>query len=316
VCLAGWVFDGILADGNNATLGIRGQDWECPIFAKLPTASKAAVTAAIAASTAATAAIAASTAATAAKLPLAADKPAAVHADVTTTTTSSSSSKSDVYVRPSTPQLKGMARAATTMSSLSSLSGFGGSSASLATAAAAAAEAAEQSPAIAASPATGRSAAAASRMLALPLTEPALAAAMSAAATPLSTDYVTLTHPAVNVDAWVEHQTQQQVQKITPAAIADSAAGGVISSQDDIAVLILGDDDAESDSKGVQYQPMGQVTSLTVSSSNAALEELTGSIGGGCGSNGGSSDKCWWFCMSPDACNNPTWWLGDYDGDR
>eukprot|EP00878_Enallax_costatus_P001235 GHUV01001378.1.p1 GENE.GHUV01001378.1~~GHUV01001378.1.p1 ORF type:complete len:664 (+),score=239.16 GHUV01001378.1:126-1994(+) len=34
-----------------------------------------------------------------------------------------------------------------------------------------------------------------------------------------------------------------------------------------------------------------------------------------CPVNSSSKRKNWWFCMSPDACNNPiVWWLGDYDG--
>eukprot|EP00879_Flechtneria_rotunda_P000981 GHRR01001115.1.p1 GENE.GHRR01001115.1~~GHRR01001115.1.p1 ORF type:complete len:1028 (+),score=415.34 GHRR01001115.1:835-3918(+) len=32
----GWEFDGFLADADNTALGIKGQDWECPIFTKLP----------------------------------------------------------------------------------------------------------------------------------------------------------------------------------------------------------------------------------------------------------------------------------------
>lgn len=35
-CPAGWQFDGLLADGDNNALGIKGQDWECPILARLP----------------------------------------------------------------------------------------------------------------------------------------------------------------------------------------------------------------------------------------------------------------------------------------
>jgi sucrose-6-phosphate hydrolase SacC (GH32 family) len=34
--LAGWQFDGFLAAGDNKALGLRGNDWECPILAQLP----------------------------------------------------------------------------------------------------------------------------------------------------------------------------------------------------------------------------------------------------------------------------------------
>ncbi|KAF6263804.1 glycosyl hydrolase [Scenedesmus sp. NREL 46B-D3] len=32
----GWTFDGYLADGDNQALGLRGNDWECPILSRLP----------------------------------------------------------------------------------------------------------------------------------------------------------------------------------------------------------------------------------------------------------------------------------------
>jgi sucrose-6-phosphate hydrolase SacC (GH32 family) len=33
---AGWQFDGFLAAGDNEALGLRGNDWECPILSRLP----------------------------------------------------------------------------------------------------------------------------------------------------------------------------------------------------------------------------------------------------------------------------------------
>jgi hypothetical protein len=35
-CFAGWQFDGFLAAGDNKALGLRGNDWECPILSRLP----------------------------------------------------------------------------------------------------------------------------------------------------------------------------------------------------------------------------------------------------------------------------------------
>jgi sucrose-6-phosphate hydrolase SacC (GH32 family) len=303
VAAAGWVFDGVLADGDNKALGIRGQDWECPILAQLPCVSRDAAIAAIAVSTAAVPAA------------IAAEAKLRGHLDQAATS-SSSSSKSDrtSQAGPGTPLLKGWARLKAISASLPSISGFGGSCLSLGAAAeAAAADDATSSSssssggpapcpgivsgsddtelsaatAVASAIAAAGSASAAAAAtgvgastLVLPLTEPALAAATSAAeAAPISHDDAILSHPAVNVDTWVEEQTQQQV----------GSAGD--------AVAVIRDDDAASDSAAKQLKV---VPASGFSSSSSS--------GGG---------KRWWLCMSPDACNNPiTWWLGDYDGRR
>lgn len=165
-------------------------------------------------------------------------------------------------------------------------------------------------------------------MLALPLTEPALAAATSAAeAAAGSTDDVTLmNHPAVSVDVWVEHQTQQQTEVVAAVAADDvisqmptmataaATADDVISAQDDITIIITTDDDAGSTIKSSQQQQLVLVADIASVASSADL--ISSGSNAGCGSNG-SSSKAWWFCMSPDACNNPiTWWVGEYDGNR
>jgi hypothetical protein len=214
---------------------------------------------------------------------------------------------------PGTPLLKGCAKFKANSASLSSISRFDGSCLSLGAAAVAAAadDAASHSSSgqapcsatvsstdgaafSAASAVANTIAAAGTGGLELPLTEPALAAATSAAeAAPISHDDAILSHPAVNVDAWVEEQTQQQVG--SAAAAADVVALVSAMTADD-AVVIIADDDAASDSSAKQQQ--------VVPASN--FNSSSSSDGGG---------KRWWLCMSPDACNNPiTWWLGDYDG--
>lgn len=333
----GWQFDGILADGDNRALGIRGQDWECPILARLPCVSREAATAAIVTSTAA-----ASAAMAAAKLPQQLSLLSPGTATVCTAACSSSS-KSDGMSQlepPCTPLLKG--RPPANSACLSYISGFGGSSLSLTTAAddaasnggggsssssptgmpaaAAAARLPSTVPAsgsagtVAACTAAAAIAAAGSvtaaaaaavaasptvvdgvGLLALPLTEPALAAVTSAAEAAPNQAADILSHPAVSVEAWVEHQTLQQPQEVVTAAAAAAAVADATVDAADVAVIIADADDTTS----TDSRPKQQQQQLLIPAGSPASRP--GSTTGG-SNGGGSSDKRWWFAMSPGGC--------------
>lgn len=161
-----------------------------------------------------------------------------------------------------------------------------------------------------------------------PLTEPVLAAATSAAAADAMGGALE-EHPSINVSVWLE----QTPDTTKPAAIVAAAQPAVVEVldagsgvTDDVIVVISSDsniDGSREDGKvGPQHATGFNTTSaLSNSNSTAHLTAEGGSVITDVmtapGSSSSATGRDWWFCMSPDACNNPiTWWLGSYDGRR
>jgi hypothetical protein len=185
-----------------------------------------------------------------------------------------------------------------------------------------------------------------------PLTEPILAAATSAAVAD-GHRFADTCHPAVNLFAWLEQTDQTtaaaadtaQLVEVAAAAVAtpttppiadtfsssgelDSIAtpglayhkfaSGNIGSSNSLCDVVA----AAASAATASAAPAGGADMVVVIDGSeqdiaigAPLSDLSSSKMSTANSSSSSSMKSWWFCMSPDACNNPiSWWLGDYNG--
>jgi hypothetical protein len=171
------------------------------------------------------------------------------------------------------------------------------------------------------------------------LTEPVLAAAAVEAGT-VAGDCLQH-HPHPKLTAWLE-QTQHaddgsmaaagSSDGFAPLAASSSQASlvhiGAIGVSTELESAARAHQESSPDLTSLPLQPMGTGSACSVGTVNqdsvalgggdlddaydrlAAASDVTSHRG----SQGGGSRQ-WWFCISPDACNNPiTWWLGDFNG--
>lgn len=318
----GWRFDGLLAHGDNSTLGIRGQDWECPILSRLPVSCSPP---SISANVKGASSPAASTGWDKGHKQLPHQILSAIKAqfvqDVDGTTSDSSSS----FQLPQTPCYSPRLPCPPSLSSdLSSLASASPAQASFG------------------SPEAGSSRGHSTSMcgdVPASLTEPVLAAAAVEAGT--VADDCLQHHPNPKLTAWLQ-QTQHAVDGSMAAAGSSDRYAPLAASSSQASLVHIGTMGASTELESaarahhesspaftsLPLQPMGTGSARSVGTVNQdsvalgdddldyAYDKLVAASDATPHSGGqGGGSRQWWFCISPDACNNPiTWWLGDFNG--